>query len=144
MERWWTNGEWKCLLSILLAVLLPTRDWHKVSADLYLRFRASCASTWTHLSRLTNVLKTLIVLKLQPTKLRTLTWNNRAVSQCIRNARLKLTIEKCHFGRRQIEFFERTISSEGVSPQSHKIQNFLSKSRIPKSKKALQRYLGFV
>ena len=68
----------------------------------------------------------------------------RAVFQCIRNARLKLTIEKCHFGVRQVEFLGRTISYEGVSPQAHKIQNLLKKLTLPKSKKALQRYLGFV
>ena len=73
-----------------------------------------------------------------------LTRNIRAVFQCIRNAGLKLTIEKCHFGVRQVEFLGRTISSDGVSPQAHKIQNFLNKLRFPKSKKALQRYLGFV
>ena len=55
-----------------------------------------------------------------------------------------MTIEKCHFGVRQTEFLGRTILTEGVSPQSHKIQNFLSKLTFPKSKKALQRYLGFV
>ena len=54
------------------------------------------------------------------------TRNIRAVFQCIRNAGLKLTFEKCHFGVRQVEFFGKTISSEGVSPQTHKIQNFLS------------------
>ena len=75
---------------------------------------------------------------------RDLTRNIRAVFQCIRKAGLKFTIEKCHFGVRQVEFLGRTISSEGVSPQSHKIQNFLNKLRFPKSKKALQRYLGFV
>ena len=73
-----------------------------------------------------------------------LTRNIRAVFQCIRNAGLKLTIEKCHFGVRQVEFLGRTISSEGVSPQTHKIQNFLNKLRFPKSNKVLQRYLGFV
>ena len=73
-----------------------------------------------------------------------LTRNIRAVFKCIRDAGLKLTIEKCHFGVRQVEFLGRTISSEGVLPQSHKIQNFLNKLRFPKSKKALQRYLGSV
>ena len=73
-----------------------------------------------------------------------LTRNLRAVYQCIRHAGLKLTIEKCHFGVKQSEFLGRTISSERVSPQSHKIQNFLSNLRFPKSKKALQRYLRFV
>ena len=73
-----------------------------------------------------------------------LTRNIRAVLECIRQAGLKLTIEKCHFRVRQIEFIGRTISPNGVSPQSVKIQNFLNKLRFPKSKKALQRYLGFV
>ena len=73
-----------------------------------------------------------------------LTRNIRAVFQCIRNAGLKLTIKKCRFGVRQVEFLGRTISSEGVSPQTHMIQNFLNKLRLPKSKNALQQYLGFV
>ena len=73
-----------------------------------------------------------------------LTRNIRAVFKCIRQAGLKLTIEECHFGVRQVEFLGRTISSDGVLPQSQKIQNFLNKLRFPKSKKALQSYLGFV
>ena len=43
-----------------------------------------------------------------------------------------------------MEFLGRTISPEGISPQALKSQNFLGKLRFPKSKKALQRYLGFV
>ena len=73
-----------------------------------------------------------------------LTWNIRAVFKCIRQAGLKLTIEKCHFGVRRVEFVGRTISSEGVPAQPHRIQNFLTKLRFPKSKKVFQRYLGFV
>ena len=73
-----------------------------------------------------------------------LTRNIRAVFKCIRNAGLKLTIEKCHFGVREVEFLGRTISSEGVLPQTHKIQNFLNKLRFHKPKKALHRYLDFV
>ena len=73
-----------------------------------------------------------------------LTRNIRAFFKCIRNAGLKLTIEKCHFGVRQVEFLARTISSEGVLPQSQKIQNFLIKLIFPKSEKTLQGYLGFV
>ena len=73
-----------------------------------------------------------------------LTRNTRSVFQCIRNARLKMTIEKWHFGIRQFEFQGRTISSDGVSLQTQKIQSFLKKLKFPKSKKALQRYLGFV
>ena len=73
-----------------------------------------------------------------------LTRNIRGILQCIRKAGLKLTIEKCHFGVRRVEFLGKTISSKGVSPQVHKIQNFLKKLRFPKSKKVLQLYLGFV
>ena len=73
-----------------------------------------------------------------------LTRNIRAVFKCIRPAGLKLTLEKNHFGVRQVEFLGRTIPPEGISPQARKIQIFLDKLRFNKSKKALQRYLGFV
>ena len=73
-----------------------------------------------------------------------LTWNIRAVFKCIRQAGLKLTFENCHFGVKNVAFLGRTTSLEGISPQARKIQNFLDKLRFPKSKKALQRYLGFV
>ena len=70
--------------------------------------------------------------------------NIRAAFKRIRQAELKLTIEKCHFGVRQVEFLGRTVSPAGISPQARKIQNFLDKLGFPKSKKALRRYLRFV
>ena len=75
-----------------------------------------------------------------------LTRNIPAVFQCIRPAELKLANGKFHFEVRQVEFLQtsRIISSEGVSPQIYKIQIFLKELRFPKSKKVLQRYLGFV
>ena len=73
-----------------------------------------------------------------------LTRNIPAVFKCIRQAGLKLTIEKCLFRVRQVEFLGRTISPQGISPQARKYKNFLDKLTFPKSKKALQRYLGFV
>ena len=73
-----------------------------------------------------------------------LTRNIRAVFYCICNAGLKLTIAKCHFGVKQVEVLGRTISSEGVSPQAHKIKSFSNNLGFPKSKKTLQWYLGFV
>ena len=56
----------------LLAEHLPTKDLHKVSADLCLLFQVSCVSTWTQLSRLTNVLITWTILESQPIMLRIL------------------------------------------------------------------------
>ena len=53
--------------------------------------------------------------------------NIRAVFKCIHQEGLKLTIQKCHFGVRQIEFLGRTISPEGISPQARKTQNFFEK-----------------
>ena len=71
--------------------------------------------------------------------------NIKAVFECIRRAGLKLTIEKCSFGLREIEFLGRTISPDGVAPQAHKIRKFLEKQvNFPKSKKVLQRFIGFV
>ena len=70
--------------------------------------------------------------------------NLRATFQCIREAGLKLSMQKCHFGATEIDFLGRTITPEGVKPQKEKITNFLEKTKLPKSKKALQRYLGFL
>ena len=70
--------------------------------------------------------------------------NLRATFQCIREAGLKLSMYKCPFGANEIEFLGRTITPERVKPQKEKSTNFLEKMKIPKSKKALQRYLGFL
>ena len=67
---------------------------------------------------------------------------HQGVFKCIRDAGLKLTIEKCHFGVTQVEFLEEP-SPDGVAPQDHKIKNFFSKAGFPKSKKQVQKYIGF-
>ena len=67
----------------------------------------------------------------------------RATFECIRDARLKLTMYKCHFGAIEFSFLGKTITPEGVKPQKERIIN-LEKTKFPKSKKALQRYLGFL
>ena len=72
------------------------------------------------------------------------TRNIQALFKCIRQARSTLTVGKYHFGVRQVQYLGRTVLSEGILPQSHKIQNSLSKLRFPNSKKTLQRYLGLV
>ena len=70
--------------------------------------------------------------------------NIKTVFECIRKAGLKLTMAKCHFGVKQVDFLGRTITPEGVSPQKEKVKQFLQKLKFPKSKKALQRYIGFL
>ena len=64
-----------------------------------------------------------------------LTRNTRAVFKCIRQAGLKLTIEKCHSGVRKFEFLGRTISPGGISLQARKIQNFLINLDSPNQKR---------
>ena len=71
------------------------------------------------------------------------TRNIRAVFKCIRQAGLKLIIEKCHFAVRQVEFLGRTISPKGITPQARKIRNFLDQIRFPKSKKNITAISGF-
>ena len=70
--------------------------------------------------------------------------NLRAVFRCLRKADLKLCMAKCHFGVQQLDFFGRTISTKGVAPQKQKIAKFLEKVKFQRSKKALQRYNGFL
>ena len=70
--------------------------------------------------------------------------NLRATFQCIQKAGLKLTMHKSHFGATEIDFLGRTITPAGVKPQRPRVQNFLENTKFPKSKKALQRYLGFL
>ena len=70
--------------------------------------------------------------------------NIKTVFECIRNAGLKLSMSKCHFGVKQVDFLGRTITPDGVAPQADKVKDFLAKLRFPKSKKALQRYIGFL
>ena len=54
-------------------------------------------------------------------------------------------MHKCHFGETEIDFLGRTLTPEGVKPQKERITNFLEKkTKFTKSKKALQRYLGFL
>ena len=59
-----------------------------------------------------------------------LTQKIRAVFKCISQTAIKLTIEKCNFGVRQVEFLGRTIAPEGISPQANKIHNSLDKLRF--------------
>ena len=55
-----------------------------------------------------------------------------------------LTMHKCHFGAKEIDFLGRTITPDGIKPQKEQITNFLEKTKFPNSKKSLQRYLGFL
>ena len=70
--------------------------------------------------------------------------NQRAVFQCLRKAGLKLSMAKCFFRVQELDFLGRTIKTKGVAPQKQKITKILEKVKFPRSKKALQRYIGFL
>ena len=70
--------------------------------------------------------------------------NQRAVFQCLLKAGLKLSMAKCHFGVQEVDFLGRTITTKGVAPQKQKIAKFLEKVKFLRSKKALQRDIGFL
>ena len=64
-----------------------------------------------------------------------LTRNIRAVFKCIRQAGLKLTVEKCHFGVRKVEFLGRMISLQRFWPQARKILTFLDNLKFSNRKR---------
>ena len=70
--------------------------------------------------------------------------NLRAVFQCLRKTGLKLSMAKCHFEVQEVDFFGRTITTKGVAPQKQKITKFPEKFKFPRSRTALQRYIGFL
>ena len=70
--------------------------------------------------------------------------NLRAVFHCLRKAGLKLIMAKRHFGVQEVDFLGRTIATNGVAPQKQKITKFFEKVKFPRSKKALQGYIGFL
>ena len=70
--------------------------------------------------------------------------NLRATFKCILEAGLKLTMHKCHFRATETDFLGRAITAQGLKPQKQNVQNFPEKTKFPKSRKALQRYLGFL
>ena len=51
---------------------------------------------------------------------------------------------KCHFGVQEVDFLGRTMTIKGFAPRKQKIAKFLEKVNFPRSKKALQRYIGFL
>ena len=67
-----------------------------------------------------------------------------AVFKCLRKADRKLSLATCLFRVQEIDFFECTITTKGVTPQKQKIAKFLEKLQFPQSKQALQRCIVFL
>ena len=69
--------------------------------------------------------------------------NLRSIFQCIRTSGLKLTMNKCEFGVAEISYLGSTISSSGTSPNREKVEQVLSKVKMPKNHKQIKRMIGF-
>ena len=72
--------------------------------------------------------------------------NIRAVFKCVQNVELKLCTAKCLFGKVKFNFFGGANTSNGVTPQQQRITKivFIGNHKVRHSKKALQRYVGFL
>ena len=60
--------------------------------------------------------------------------NLREVFQCIRKAGLRLTMAKCQFGAKEVEFLGRTVSPE-VAPTVSQDQKLPAKTVVPENQK---------
>ena len=121
-----------------------TKDWHKDLAVPYRHFRASYANTSIQSSKPNYCAQYVDDIGIAVNTPEQSIKNLRAVFQCLRTAGLKLSMAKCHFGLQEVYFLGRTITTKGVSPQKQKIAKFFEKVKFPRSKKALQRYIGFL
>ena len=70
--------------------------------------------------------------------------NLREIFKCVRNAGLRLSMEKCQFGVKTIDFLGHTINQQGSTPNKEKVNNFLKKLKMPKTLKQIRRLIGFV
>ena len=61
--------------------------------------------------------------------------NLKATFECIRKARLKLTMHKCHFGATEIDFLRQNNHSRGRQITKGKNNNFPRTNQIPKTQK---------
>ena len=62
--------------------------------------------------------------------------NIRAVFECIGQAGLRLTIEKCRFGVTEVEFLGRTIAPQKNCPPGPQNSKIPSKRKIPEIEEA--------
>ena len=65
--------------------------------------------------------------------------SQRATFECIRDSRIKLARHKCHVGATQTDILGRAITRDEIKPREKQL--FWKKLKLPKSNKALKRYI---
>ena len=64
--------------------------------------------------------------------------NMREDFECVREAGLRMTMTKCQFGAKELEFLGRTVSPEGIVTQTHKLRNSLQKTSFQNLKNLIK------
>lgn len=67
--------------------------------------------------------------------------NLRKVFERLKKYRLRLNLEKCEFGKKELEFLGYTISKHGIKPTEQKVEAILNFPK-PKTVSDLRRFLG--
>ena len=119
--RWRTKGQWKWFHSISPAEFLPTKDLHKVLGRSVSAFASLMREYLDPVVKTDQCAQYVDEIGIVANNATDLTRNIRAVFKCIRQAGVKLTNPKCHFGVTQVELLGRTVSPEGISPQAREI-----------------------
>lgn len=65
------------------------------------------------------------------------------VFEKLKDANLKIQLDKCAFFRKEVEFLGHTVTNEGVKPNSDKIEA-ISSWPIPRTEKDLRQFLGIL
>ena len=65
------------------------------------------------------------------------------IFECLRNAGLKLKLQKCSFFKKHIEYLGHLISDEGIQPLPEKLES-ISKMPTPQNAKQVKQSLGLV
>ena len=68
----------------------------------------------------------------------------RKIFDCLRESGLKLSAHKCEFGTIKIDYLGSKITPKGISPESAKIEKFLTQITMPNTVKQVKRLTGFV
>lgn len=63
------------------------------------------------------------------------------ILNCLKNANVKLQIDKCEFAKDELEFLGHTINSEGLKPNKKKVEA-IDRIQLPTSQKQIQSFLG--
>lgn len=67
----------------------------------------------------------------------------KLVLQKLKEAKLKIQLEKCEFFRKETQFLGHTVSEDGVRPNNDKIK-VIKQWPIPKSEKEIRQFLGIL